>query len=454
MTADVNALLRCARERTPSRAVPGQVMSRRELASLVQCHVWQHHGFGSPVDAKYISKLEAGKIRWPSARYRQALREILDAQSDAELGFAPRPQPLVHAGPELLAPWTTDGVLDAVTAALEADHMNRRDLLKSIGFITGDSLARLVLDWFLVPTVSVAQVGSIRVEEPQVDAIEIVVDHLRRDDDLVGSQDILALTRSQITVVAQLLRNGSYRDDVGRRLHATAAELLRFCGWLHWDQLQHHAAQRYWNAALRAAHAAGDDRIGANVLAFWSGQAAELGRYDDAVRLGSAGATRLAGNTKVAAIVNFQLATAAGAAGRDYECQRAVDAAVSAFHADAPDGDPTWAYWMDDAHYAEMLGRSLWHLGDYDQAVDLLSTCVAETEGREQVRGRVFLARVLASAGRPEEACQQGTAAVDQLVDDVGSPRNIHHLQLVKDSLAPFDLPEVGDFTHRLRDLA
>jgi tetratricopeptide (TPR) repeat protein len=452
MTADVNALLRCARERTPSRADPVQALSRSELAALVQRHVWEHHGIGSPVDAKYISKLEAGKIRWPSVRYRQALREILNADSDAELGFAPRPQPLVHAGPELLAPWTTDGVLNAITAALE--DMNRRDLLKSIGLITGDALARLVLDWFLVPTVPVAQTGSIRVEEPQVDAIEVVVDHLRRDDDLVGSQDILALTRTQISVVSHLLRSGSYRDDVGRRLHATAAELLRFCGWLHWDQLQHLAAQRYWNAALRAAHAAGDDRIGANVLAFWSGQAAELGRHDDAVRLGSAGATRLAGNTKVAAIVNFQLATAAGAAGRDYECQRAVDAAVNAFRAAAPNGDPTWAYWMDDAHYAEMLGRSLWHLGDYDQAVDLLSAYVADTEGREQVRGRVFLARVLASAERPEEACQQGTAAIDQLVGDVGSPRNIHHLQLVKDSLAPFDLPEVTDFNQRLRDLA
>jgi hypothetical protein len=62
-------------------------MTRSELAVLVVEHVWEHHGIHSPVDRKYIAKLEAGKIAWPNARYRDALRAILGVASDEALGF-------------------------------------------------------------------------------------------------------------------------------------------------------------------------------------------------------------------------------------------------------------------------------------------------------------------------------------------------------------------------------
>jgi hypothetical protein len=62
-------------------------MTRGELADLVAEHVWQHHGVEAPVDRKYIAKLEAGKICWPNARYREALRVILCVSSDEALGF-------------------------------------------------------------------------------------------------------------------------------------------------------------------------------------------------------------------------------------------------------------------------------------------------------------------------------------------------------------------------------
>ena len=62
-------------------------MTRSELAALVVEHVWTNHGIQSPVDRKYIAKLEAGKIAWPNARYRDALRAILGVASDEALGF-------------------------------------------------------------------------------------------------------------------------------------------------------------------------------------------------------------------------------------------------------------------------------------------------------------------------------------------------------------------------------
>ncbi len=82
-----NALLRGVRLRTPSQRDPGECLSRQELVELVAAHVWEHHGEHTGLDDKYIGKLERGEIRWPGRRYREALRAILGANTDRELGF-------------------------------------------------------------------------------------------------------------------------------------------------------------------------------------------------------------------------------------------------------------------------------------------------------------------------------------------------------------------------------
>src|SRR4051812_31261634 len=82
-----NGRLRATREATPSRQIPGRALTRSELAALVVEHVWEHHGVDSPIDRKYIAKLEAGRISWPNTRYREALRAILGVAIDEALGF-------------------------------------------------------------------------------------------------------------------------------------------------------------------------------------------------------------------------------------------------------------------------------------------------------------------------------------------------------------------------------
>lgn len=56
-------------------------MSRQELADAVSEHV------PHPVDYEYIAKLERGEVRWPALSTRSALRAVLRAQGDHELGF-------------------------------------------------------------------------------------------------------------------------------------------------------------------------------------------------------------------------------------------------------------------------------------------------------------------------------------------------------------------------------
>lgn len=82
-----NDLLRSARVARPSPSGSGRPMSRQELAEAVNAWLFEHAGRTFSVDAHYIGKLERGEHRWPSAHYRAALREVLRAAIDADLGF-------------------------------------------------------------------------------------------------------------------------------------------------------------------------------------------------------------------------------------------------------------------------------------------------------------------------------------------------------------------------------
>lgn len=84
-----NGALRRARERTG--------LTRAELADRVARHVYEQSAQVAAIDAHYVAKLERGVIRRPGHAYRDALRAVLGAEIDAELGLA-QPSP-TSAGP-------------------------------------------------------------------------------------------------------------------------------------------------------------------------------------------------------------------------------------------------------------------------------------------------------------------------------------------------------------------
>lgn len=98
-----NDQLRQARECMPSPDDPTRHLSRAELTRLVNDVL-----FGADVErishsafnANYLGKLERGVIRWPLHDYRRALRIVLGASSDEELGFCrPDNRPAPVSGP-------------------------------------------------------------------------------------------------------------------------------------------------------------------------------------------------------------------------------------------------------------------------------------------------------------------------------------------------------------------
>ncbi|MCK9903175.1 hypothetical protein CC117_09735 [Parafrankia colletiae] len=79
--------MRAARLRHPSTLTPGDPLTRQELAERVNRWIYEQDQTITEIDANYIGKLERGMIRWPQHRYREALRAILRAETDHELGF-------------------------------------------------------------------------------------------------------------------------------------------------------------------------------------------------------------------------------------------------------------------------------------------------------------------------------------------------------------------------------
>jgi hypothetical protein len=62
-------------------------MSRQELAEAVAAYLFEQTDRSFGINAQHIAAFERGRHRWPSAHYRTALRALLGAATDAELGF-------------------------------------------------------------------------------------------------------------------------------------------------------------------------------------------------------------------------------------------------------------------------------------------------------------------------------------------------------------------------------
>lgn len=127
--SEENRQLRTARERTLSRRIPGEPMGREELAEAVNAWLWENTGEHFDLDARAIARYERGVVRWPGSHYRAAMRHVLGAPGDAELGFHPSgratpsaPTPVRSGTP----PWLIAGTLTRSSIdATALDQMER-----------------------------------------------------------------------------------------------------------------------------------------------------------------------------------------------------------------------------------------------------------------------------------------------------------------------------------------
>jgi hypothetical protein len=352
-------------------------------------------------------------------------------------------------------PWTVDGTLSTAHEVAETNAMDRRSFL----LLTGAALASPAHEWLIARPVDDAARSRGRViTAAYADHLDAIADQLRRMDDQVGGGALVEVVRAQVKHVVGLIEQGSYTDSIGRRLHATTAELLRLAGWLNFDAGRHPEAQRYFVAALHAAHTAGERELGANVLGFMSCQAKDLGNLDDATKLADTAVAGYRGaHPRVSAILHMRAAQAYANTGDAAETRRSIDAAYSAF-GDAISDGPAWSYWLDEAQINEQIGYCYLRLHDWTRATSHMRKAVRlqqEPYGREGALRLPLLADTYAQQGEPEQACRLGHRAIDTLASEVDSARCVGHVRNVSEHLRPYGrTAAVQEFNERLRHLA
>lgn len=401
---------------------------------------------------------ERPRSPWPALAAALLSGERDAPVSAADLGWPGTATPAVPAISGLVLPWTVSASLHAARVVAEAGPVDRRIFLT----LMGSGLAAPAHEWLIArPDVDTARGCGPPVTGAVVDHLDAIAGQLRHMDDQIGGQTLLPLVRAHLRHVLGLLDRRRYDDSVGRRLHATAAELMRLGGWSAFEAGDHPQAQRSWIAALHAAHASGDRALGAHIVSSMSIQAKDLGQIREAVTLAETARAGYAGaSPRVAAIIDLRAAEAHACDGGTGECRRALDSAFERLTGSSPSsGEPEWSYWLDEAQAHAMAGFCYLRLGEWTRSRDHLRTALRMQDprcAREGALRRILLCQTYLRQARPEvdHAASLATQAAQTLTGTVDSARCVGHLRgLIRDFAPHRRRPAVRRLTEQVTAL-
>jgi len=368
-----------------------------------------------------------------------------------------------------------DGALIALASesgpgdvALASDRWTQRDagdladmLTARAAYVDEHNAARLAHEWLITDPPQLVEVrAGRRIGEQLVAKVEARVVEVRRLDDYVGGGDLAAVVDRELTATAGLLVEAAYAEPHGRRLLVAVGELAQLAGWVHSDAGAHGTATRYYLGGVKAAHAAGDQALAANLLSSLSYQVANTGRPRDAVLLARSAAcgARAVATPRTRALLADRAAWAHTKAGQQREAERALGDADDALADVRPgDPDPDWVYWVDRDELDVMAGRVYTELRRSLRAEPLLRSVLArydQARARESALYLTWLADTYIHAGEIEQAAATAGRAL-QLAAQVNSARASARVDQVRRNLAPWrDTPAVQDLTEHAASAA
>ncbi|KAB1937236.1 hypothetical protein F8271_19660 [Micromonospora sp. ALFpr18c] len=422
----------------------------------------ERHGRAERLHLKTPYKWKKGDVPrapWPSLTSALLSEQLQRTVGLDELGWPSDGFEAVAASAGLDLPWSASGALRAGEVVNEPEGMTHRRMFLTL---LGSALTSPAHEWLIAqPPQNIASTTGRPVSGDVVDHLDAVTASLRRMDDHLGSGQTLGLVRKHLSTVVEVLRERSYTDTVGRRLHGTAGELLRLAGWLSFDGGYHTQAQRFWIAGLYQANAAGDRGLGANILGFMSCQAKDLGQLRQAVTLAeTARASYPATSPMVGTILDLRAAEAYANNRLVSDTRRALDTAFDRFSDSRPEhGDPDWSYWINEAQAHAQAGYCFVKLEDWPRARDHLRAALrlqSDEYTREGALRNALLATTYVRQEHPEldKALALGDQAVQTLTGQVTSTRCIKHVRNLVGALTPYRrTPTVRRFCQDARDL-
>lgn len=418
--ATPNESLQAARKALPSHRVPGESLSRSELAEEVNRYLFETTSRRYDLDRHQIARYERGEVRWPGAAYRAGLRAVLGAHSDAALGFMPRKQRAAPtsapAADGLPAGWHPADVVDAAERMTSQDvAVSRRQALASASALAGSALTEPLQGWLLPRAGRPA--GSSAIGEAELAGWRDVADGFR------GWSTTPTGLLARKAVIAQLNELSDRLNDAAdtsttRRAFLVGAQLAETAASMSWDSGLHRDAQRYYTLAVQFAKVSGDTTFGAVTLAAFARQSYDLGRPRDGlelVQLAQYG-TRQSAGPRLRSLLATREAWAYAQHGAVQAFRRAAGLAEDHFAEGHDDTDDQWVDGLDEAELYGVLGAR-WR--------DLTMTTHKHSEARHaqhyihraltlrdptRTRNRAFdligLARTHLITAEPDHACE------------------------------------------------
>ncbi|MGI9063467.1 MAG: XRE family transcriptional regulator [Pseudonocardiaceae bacterium] len=392
--AVANGKLRAMREATPSRVVAAESMGRAELAEAVNQYLWKSRFKRYDLDAHTIARYERGTVRWPSEPYREGLRAVLDAATDAELGFRP-----TRRGSTAVASTS------AVSMSLAPDYDGSVDL----GVSPAEFLARTSVDT-PVPT---------RVGWTEVEHVRATTRAVAMSENLFGGGLSCEAARGQLRWAGNLLEAHA-NNDVRRALLEAVGNLSGVVAFSAFDIANHHAADRCFQFALWCAQQADAWALRANTLAEMSRKAAYLGHRDDALSMIEFAQVRADRVSATARAMLWTLrARQLALSGRHGEAQTDVQRADAYFEDRDPATDPPWLVYYDMAEHQGSTGKALIpvarEMNRPGLAAPRLENAIRLQDAdypRSRTFSRTRLAALTMAIGDPREAASMGRQAV------------------------------------------
>ncbi|MHB6904868.1 helix-turn-helix domain-containing protein [Streptomyces sp. DB-54] len=296
------------------------------------------------------------------------------------LGLSPRPweQEAQHPGsptveerqPSEEVPWRPDATVGL------ADHLTRSDLVMnrraatralSAVAVTGTALLDALEGWLQPASADSRPRRRGRLGERDLDALEATARAFRSWDHQYGGGLRCKAILGQLSEVTAALEEHQ-KGYIERRLYGVMAQLAGSAATMAWDSGQQRRAQDYYRVALRSAHAAGDARFGANVLAGMARQMLYVNRPQDAlelVRLAQDGVRTTAG-PRLRAMLHTREAWAYAAMGRHAAFHRATRQAEETLTSASTEEEPYWIGYFDSAELAGVTGGRLLDLARTD----------------------------------------------------------------------------------------
>ncbi|MGH4023592.1 MAG: hypothetical protein ACRDRV_03310 [Pseudonocardiaceae bacterium] len=372
-------------------------MSRSELAELVNDAVYRHTGRLAGLDGHYVAKLERGIIRWPGADYRSALREVLGAATDSDLGFH-RPRRCADTG-TLLPP-----------SLLSANETER------------ERLARVLA-------------SPDRADMATVRHLADVLDAQRHIEDTIGSSRLLDMVRAEIELVEKLTRQAP--PELRPALVALVAEYHQFAGTVCDDSGDHRAALHHYELAMTAGKEVSDANLVASIFGYRSHLAWRLRDPVSVIELAQAGLrdSRRLSPAVLGALAQMQ---ARGHAMHSDSAiaDRLIDATEQLTNQayEHPEDEPPWAYRQTPERVLFQRSVAYDELGRHREAgvlAEKARIALPSTYRRDHGRWNATLALARAHDGDVPGALVAGWQALVILLD-TGSAYTIADLQRMR----------------------